>query len=67
MSKDIPKPEFQSTMKKLRATKKASSELEEKEKLFYEFLTSLNLSREQKRLLKGNALQINEISFEYEK
>lgn len=54
-------------MKKLRATKKAQTELTEEEKVFYNFLLAVNLDKDQKKFFKLKAEELMLIAEEYEK
>lgn len=61
----ITKEEFAIKMKKLKATKKAMSELEGEDKLFYELLMALNLDKEQKKQMKVHSNELDIITEQY--
>lgn len=64
--KRIPKTEFLERMKRLKATKKAANELNEADKLFYEFLISIGLTKEQSSKLKGLNNDLDVITEQYQ-
>jgi len=65
--KQISKEELAQRIKKLKATKKAATELSEEDRLFYEFITKINLTKEQRRLFKGKTEELEEISLKYKR
>lgn len=54
-------------LKKLKATKKAAKELTDKEKLFYFFITSVDMDKEQKKMFKLKSEQLSLIIDQYDK
>lgn len=63
--KEIPKEEFSKTMKKIKCTKKALSELKEEDRLFYEFLIKIDMDKEQKKLFKEKSVELEAITQKY--
>ena len=61
----VSKEEVSLKMKKLRATKKAITELEGEEKLFYELLLVLSLDKDQKKKINMLQLELDGIALEY--
>jgi len=64
--KTVSKEELSAKMKKLKATKKAASELNEKDRLFYTLLTTIDLTKEQKKLFKIKSEELNNIVGQYD-
>ena len=54
-------------MKKIRSTKKALAELNEEDRIFYEFISKINLSKEQKKLFKEKSIELDSICQKYKK
>lgn len=65
--KKIPDREFSEKLKRLKSTKKAISELENVDKVFYEFFLSLNLTKEQRKEFKVKSIELDEISEQYKR
>lgn len=63
--KQISKDEYTVRMKKLKSTKKAAYELNDQDKLFYEFLVSIGLNKDQKREFKERCEELDVISEQY--
>lgn len=63
--KEIPKEEFSKTMKKIKSTKKALSEIKEEDRLYYEFLVKLNMNKDQKKVFKDKSIELESITQKY--
>lgn len=64
-SKKISKEEISQKLKKLKVTKKAINELDGEEKMFYDLLLSINLTKEQKKESNVHFQELDGIVEEY--
>lgn len=64
-SKKITKEEFKERMKKLKATKKAAAELNDQDKIFYELLITIGLTKDQKKDFRGLRSELDTITDQY--
>jgi hypothetical protein len=64
-SKKIAKEEISQKLKKLKVTKKAINELDGEEKMFYDLLLSINLTKEQKKESNAYFKELDGIVEEY--
>jgi hypothetical protein len=62
----IPENEFSEKLKRLKVTKKAVNELQNEDRLFYEFFMTLDLNKEQKKQCKSLSGELDVISEQYE-
>lgn len=66
MSGLLTKEEIAVKMKKLKATKKAASELQSEEEIFYGLALALNMTKEQKKRMAESQAEMDKIYRDYQ-